>query len=786
MAAITRGSNNQDQELKPSRAVGKQIDLLDKKIDSIYKDIYITRTDNNDNLNNIINSIDNNLDKLRGENADTSGMSELISRLYKDNYKNSEKMMHSVADLFSNENLIGSIFLSQDIHQYIAYKKYNYDLICKYLPRLNDAIEILRDNVLGADSMNNKYLYPKSVESSKDAITIFNSNVDKLEEKYDVSEFFDDTWTNVAKYGEDFIYVVPYPIAFKRMMERMNKRACSSFNGPVTGSIFESYTPHSCLSENYAKGEDFKSYVSSINTLINEEDAEFIKMVNSDKINLGAINLYFNETGVIEDSINECTVITEANYAKFESLVSLYESEGGMSSIFSNKIANRNKGKQISGVFGDGLVIDKGLDKDPDKIRDDILGAVFERLPMENVTPCYIGKKCIGYYYFEFAEDPDACGFCGGHHFAPGLAMGSQQFANNMSENQQELVMRFIASKISNSIDTKFINNNVDLKEEIYAILRYNEKFDINRTNNIGVTFIPAEDIIHCYFKLHQKTHRGISLLQNALIPSMLYILLYLTDIIGKITRSTDKRVYYVKQTVETNVARSMMNVIDQIKKGNMGIRQIESMNNILNIVGKYNDYLIPVGPSGDRPVEFDIMQGQNIDTPTDMMQTMEESAVNTIMPYELVNAAYQQDFAIKYTMSNLRLLNKCFNLRRRTLRYMTKGYTRLYNFEFGKNYAVIEIVLPPPIFLASNNTNQLWDAMSGQADKIIETEYTNDQDEYKMEFKKLYLRENLNYYMDYNMIDRIKDQAKLNVEIDREPAVEEDSDIEDAMNDEF
>ena len=786
MAAITRGSNNQDQELKPSRAVGKQIDLLDKKIDSIYKDIYITRTDNNDNLNNIINSIDNNLDKLRGENADTSGMSELISRLYKDNYKNSEKMMHSVADLFSNENLIGSIFLSQDIHQYIAYKKYNYDLICKYLPRLNDAIEILRDNVLGADSMNNKYLYPKSVESSKDAITIFNSNVDKLEEKYDVSEFFDDTWTNVAKYGEDFIYVVPYPIAFKRMMERMNKRACSSFNGPVTGSIFESYTPHSCLSENYAKGEDFKSYVSSINTLINEEDAEFIKMVNSDKINLGAINLYFNETGVIEDSINECTVITEANYAKFESLVSLYESEGGMSSIFSNKIANRNKGKQISGVFGDGLVIDKGLDKDPDKIRDDILGAVFERLPMENVTPCYIGKKCIGYYYFEFAEDPDACGFCGGHHFAPGLAMGSQQFANNMSENQQELVMRFIASKISNSIDTKFINNNVDLKEEIYAILRYNEKFDINRTNNIGVTFIPAEDIIHCYFKLHEKTHRGISLLQNALIPAMLYILLYLTDIIGKITRSTDKRVYYVKQTVETNVARSMMNVIDQIKKGNMGIRQIESMNNILNIVGKYNDYLIPVGPSGDRPVEFDIMQGQNIDTPTDMMQTMEESAVNTIMPYELVNAAYQQDFAIKYTMSNLRLLNKCFNLRRRTLRYMTKGYTRLYNFEFGKNYAVIEIVLPPPIFLASNNTNQLWDAMSGQADKIIETEYTNDQDEYKLEFKKLYLRENLNYYMDYNMIDRIKDQAKLNVEIDREPAVEEDSDIEDAMNDEF
>ena len=80
----------------------------------------------------------------------------------------------------------------------------------------------------------------------------------------------------------------------------------------------------------------------------------------------------------------------------------------------------------------------------------------------------------------------------------------------------------------------------------------------------------------------------------------MLYILLYLTDIIGKISRSTDKRVYYVKQNVEANIARTMMNVVQQIKKGNMGMRQIESMNNILNIVGKYNDYIIPLGPSGE------------------------------------------------------------------------------------------------------------------------------------------------------------------------------------------
>ena len=40
-----------------------------------------------------------------------------------------------------------------------------------------------------------------------------------------------------------------------------------------------------------------------------------------------------------------------------------------------------------------------------------------------------------------------------------------------MNEHQQELAIRYISAKISRSIDTKFINANKDLKEEIYSIL---------------------------------------------------------------------------------------------------------------------------------------------------------------------------------------------------------------------------------------------------------------------------------------------------------------------------
>jgi hypothetical protein len=145
----------------------------------------------------------------------------------------------------------------------------------------------------------------------------------------------------------------------------------------------------------------------------------------------------------------------------------------------------------------------------------------------------------------------------------------SSEIKDTEIDKQNDLLISTIAKQISQQIDAKFINNNIDLKEEIYAILNYNSKFDITRTSDIGITFIPADDIVHTYFEMNELTHRGISDLQRSVIPAMLYILLYLSDIIGKITRSTDKRVYYVKQNIENNMARTMMNVVGQIKKGN-------------------------------------------------------------------------------------------------------------------------------------------------------------------------------------------------------------------------
>ena len=776
--------NDNSKNDNTSRKIKNEIDLLSKKMDALYKDTYITRPDNTKNLDNIMNDLDSAINRLASmDNDNIATMSELLRRLDKKDNNTNNKIMSSVQDLFSDNNLVSNLFTTTDLYKYIAAEDANYDMICKYLPKLNIALEIMRDNVLSSDNFSNKFLNPKSVYSSKEEASIFSANSKRLEERYDLSDFLSDLYYKTSKYGETFVYLVPYTKAFERLLTSSRNRSNGIINHTITSTYIESADKfwsnkesEVILNEGYIKEDEYKNYVGNI-----IESSSVIEINNESKFVGQEVKLHFNYSGAPINPINNIAV-TEASASKIkEALQEIFVDDNSADGNMRQEYDKLSKEADAS----DGFILDK-MNKDI-KIDKNIIGSVVELIDRQDIIPVYIDNKtCLGYYYLEIKEDKDVCGYCGQHHMTPMISNGANN-AYDMSSDQEELAIRYIASKISSSIDSKFINANKDLKEEIYAVLRYNEKFDIAKSNDIGVTFIPADDMIHCYFKLDRHTHRGISDLKDSLIPAMLYILLYLSDIIGKITRGTDKRVYYVKQNVEQNVARTMMNVINQIKKGNMGMRQIESMNNILNIVGKYNDYVIPIGPSGDAPIQFEVLQGQDINTPTDLMDKMEEMAINaTGTPFEMVNSTFQQDFAVRFSMSNSRFLKFVYERQRRTSKIFSIIFTRLYNNEFGTQYSEIQIQLPPPVYLTMTNNQQLLDNVSQMADKIIEYELSSAEDEVKNEFKRLYIRNTLGTYIDYSFVDRLIETAKVNVESAKPPATEdgENSDMDSESDD--
>lgn len=213
-----------------------------------------------------------------------------------------------------------------------------------------------------------------------------------------------------------------------------------------------------------------------------------------------------------------------------------------------------------------------------------------------------------------------------------------------------------------------------------------------------------------------------------------------------------------------------------------MGMRQIESMNNILNIVGKYNDFIIPTGPSGEPPIQFEVMQGQDIQTPSDMMDRMEEQTINHVVPFEFVNSVMQQDFATRFSMTNTRFLKMVTTCQRATQKFFSAMYTKIYNYEYDEHFARIDIILPPPLYLIMTNNSQLMDNISQTADKLIEANLSDQEDEVKSEFKRLYIRSMLGTYIDYDSVDRMIQTAKVNVEANKDAATDDGGSAEDYM----
>ena len=460
-----------------SRGVSHKLDLLDQKLDALYKDIYISRPDNKQNLDTMIDNLDTAIDKLQGIDASISSMSELLRRIDGTGESNTKQLMSSVQDLFNDQNLIGSLFANDNIHNYIAGQNYNYDLICKYLPRLQDALEIKRDNVLCSDNFSKSFINPKSNKSSKEENLRFSNNTKRIEKEYEITEFLDQTYMNASKYGEDFIYIVPYHTAFTRLFNKQKYRVNKGARiGQI--SLFEGYEAKNCLTKSFQKSSEFSTFVNSVKqTIIDESDSKIIENMPE----CGAVNLHFNTSGIIQSAISEICVLenmrdvemftsmAEAYFGKIDEEVIgegvkqvIKEAKGNkMESMFDSvKKTNRKLAKNSNS--SDGLFVTNlanSGDRNPEDLDKDFLGAVVERIKRENILPVYIGKRCLGYYYFEFAEDPNACGFCGGHHTTPMIGNGSK-VAMDMTQNQQELAIRYIASRISNAIDTKFINAN--------------------------------------------------------------------------------------------------------------------------------------------------------------------------------------------------------------------------------------------------------------------------------------------------------------------------------------
>ena len=780
-------ARNNNRIAKANRNIQNIAKGISGSMDDLYRSTYMSTPQQSSDLEDLNTRINNSIDNIVNRNMETIGLPS-VSKLYSrmaNNGQKSNDMVNSLEQMFDNGIVSDDLYGMFVSNRYLKELDNEIDTVCKYMPKLEEALQVQRDCVLSADHFSKDFL--SFTNPGVEDETVFAERVKDIKLKYDLNRLVDEIYMDTSKYGEQFVYRVPYSIAIGKLLAT---KPDTQLVPPTSRSFGESSIEEKLLTEKFALKMDkdsIKIYSEDEKEVLSESGSIFVessKRVNGKQVDqmiqksilekdeTFRLNIELCKSGIIESAISEVKSAYEKR-SKFSarSLSNIHEQkilrEAGEKNIEAKgniDIGTSRKDNRI--IANDGLISGDGVE--PVKVN--APGCVVKRLPREQVIPIYIDDICMGYYYFELKTTDTSESFMGFKNILgdplTNMKGDTRNAFNSVDNKRQDETIKYVAGQLSNFIDKQFVNNNQDLAKEIYMILKYNDLFNTPSIDLIKVTFIPPEDMVHFFFRQDPVTHRGISDLDKALVPAKIYSSLYITTAIGTLTRGQDKRVYYVKQTVDTNIAQTLLNTIAQIKQSNFGIRQFQNINNVLNITGRFNDYVIPTNASGDPPIQFEVMPGQNIETPTELMEQLQEMAINTTgIPIEIIQARQSVDYAMQLTMSSSKVLRFCYKRQELYQDLLTRFISPIYNYEYDES-SIISITLPPPSFINITNTNQLVDNTKGFVQSLVEVEMADEQDEkvrsiYSRELFKHYIGTHLDISTHKNILNRAKILAK-------------------------
>lgn len=790
--------NTEDELLMDLSLSKKKAERIQDNINQAYRSIYYTDNQDSNAINAVRRQMDSSINGLIDKTKISTGYSNM-SKIYAQTLaQNDDTLMRELSHTLQDESMLADIMDLYSQNMITRDMDREIDVVCKYMPKLEEALDIKADHVLTADHFNRDNIRinvlnsvdPEETNDNNDKQeSTSDSTIESFKKKYDLANLAGKIYKKTAKYGENYTYVISYNKALTRLLSRSSGQNLLTESGILTESSinhvvdenmidldFTYFTPleHSNMSPLLESGfvyekEDYTNQVKNITSVQEESNQNSIKV----EINTtGVIPSVVSQQSNLNRIIQETTSLFEARDVKLKSDL---RTNFTYSNNINDKIKKYSKDflkspTDFSTTGGQDGFTD--INQNPKGGKVQIPGCIVEELEHTMVKPLYIRNVPLGYYYIESDTPLDVNEQTTFSSTLGGLRprRSTRDRENMTSQQTDNAVLLKIAKQISQKIDAKFINANQDLAQEIYTILKFNADHANGKVSKIRISFIPPEDIVHSFFNLNEKTHRGKSDLERSLFPAKLYSCLYISNTIALLTRGYDKRVYHVRQAVDTNITAVLLNVINQIKQSNFNLRQIENMNNILNITGRFNDLVIPQNANGESPVSFEVMPGQNVDVKTEFMNMLEEMAVNqTGVSLEMVNSRTMENTATHITMTNTRFLIKIFNRQIQYQDILSRLFTKIYQNEYDTNN-VLEVELPPPVMLNFTNTSQILATANELIQNIVTMKMGTEQDE---QVKNSFLGKLMRYYfksfLPLDEIDKMAEDAKVDVEVKRQ-----------------
>ena len=681
-----------NDEKKNKKRINQGLEQLNKIIGKANLSLYGTdRISDVDKLNSEFQNI------LHGDvdditKKDNEDVTSFLSKLY-----SQDKKITSMEQLLDNQfmSITGDEYSTMQSFIYEAYRNKlleQSDLheISSQLIELSEAILTTRDAIISSEivegRMNRTLSFNYTDNDAKDDLVAIVEHIEKrfeLQEK--IKEFI---VPKTLEYGEYYAYIVPYSKIFNDFVKQRESgyyRTNTSMMYYRESTLLESVYKEEDEARKEQKGKKIKGFIDHLYD-------DYLESYNNQNKRKppGILQESPNKDEFTKDvkaMLNNITICNEA--------VPLPVVEEGIDSIkmYMDEFVTESGDKMKRGkIFTEEKEEDKYIpDKNPfnqiiqsdpkegitfvDKPEksgkggvenfDDIKDCYVKLIPPTRILPLKIMNQIIGYYYV-VAED-----------ITPLSGMiSSTLYYSKFDENRKEQnIIDSIAERIVQSFDKNFLKDNLKFKKTIVDAINH---YNLNE-HKLKFQFIPVEYIQE--FKINKdEEDNGQSMIKKSLFYAKLYLMLLLFKIMSIILYSNDQRVNYIKTSgLDKNLSNKVQEIARIKQSRQINMVDLFNYTTLINKVGNGAELYIPTGRTNERPMETEILSGQEIQLNTELMEMLKNGYIlATGVPSTILNYLNEADFAKIIEQQNSKYNGRVVNYQLDFNRDITEMYKKI------------------------------------------------------------------------------------------------------------
>lgn len=655
-----------------------------------------SQSDDVERLNNEFNGI------LRDEsdNFNRSGgddTTSFLSKLFRDSNSRLVQtdtvldQLNNIFDDATNEGTIRS-FLNEAYRNRML-RQSDLHEVASQLIELREAILITRDAIISSDivegQMTRNIKFRNSGERGVDQYT---SVVESIEDKFELqTKIKNFIIPKCLEYGEYYAYIIPYSKVFGDFMQRKEKMKLG-YNAYTETTLYDFVNSSDTIDDKKAFYESVdnifdtnykKTYDPSISTIskidVDKENKE-MKSAFTESIDNMMKNIVICNDDVPIPMLEEGVNATDYFMEKFIDLETFNEADINVDNIGKDSYFNRViKSPNGDGVYTTHRKKDYGDDnKEYQKEFKNINDCYMRMIDPVHLIPVQIMTKRVGYYYIQCEEVAPVSG-----------VVSSSLYYNRFEDNRRETtIVDSIAQRIVHAFDKKFLEQNPKFKELIVEALNY---FNLNE-QRVRFQFIPQEYIVA--FKVSEDENgNGTSIIEPSLFYAKLYLMLLLFKMMSIILYSNDTRINYVRNSgIDKNVRKKIEEIARIKQQRSITVMDMFSYTSLVNKLGVGAETYIPTGKSGERGLETEVIQGQDIQTNSDLMDMLRKSYIlGTGVPEAIMNYMNEADFAKSLELANTRFQGRVVSYQFDFNKGITEMYRRILRWSTDTEEEVIE-----------------------------------------------------------------------------------------------